>query len=225
MQFSQPPLNMSSVSPRTPTTATKPKITAKASTSARTKVPKVAPPEADRSDRLTVDQIVQTALRLTRERGLKSFTMRTLADELGVSPMATYYHVKNKDVLIELIIEAVTETIVMPDESSGTWSQRLWQLNRSCRKAYAAHPGLVEEVLARLPGEVGRRQIDCTVGLLEEAGFDAKEARLAYLMLEATMFGRSVLERTHRAPISDDKVYRWTFDTLVAGFEARISSN
>ena len=41
--------------------------------------------------RLTRDDVVGAALRLTREVGLGGLTMRGLADALGVTPMAAYH--------------------------------------------------------------------------------------------------------------------------------------
>lgn len=180
------------------------------------------PLDAERTDRLTIEQIVETGLRLTREHGVKSFTMRTLAEELGVSPMATYYYVKNKHALVDLLIDAALDGIDTP-AGKGTWSERLWQLNRAARKALAAHPGLADELLSRPPTPVGKRQIAATIALLREAGFDEREAQEAYFTFEGCMFGRSLVERHHGAPASDDKTYRWAFDTLIAGFEARIA--
>ena len=180
--------------------------------------------EPDRAERLTIEQIIETGLRLTRQHGLTNFTMRTLAEELGVSPMATYYYVTNKQALVELLVDAVLAKISDPDPSVGTWSERLWLLNRSARKALAAHPGLADELLARPPTEHGQRLIDASVAMLREAGFDESEAWQAYVTFEACMFGRAVIARSHRAPVSNDKAYRWSFDTLVAGFEARIMS-
>ena len=180
--------------------------------------------EIERPERLTLALIIETGLRLTREQGLKSFTMRTLAEVLGVSPMATYYYVHNKEALVDLLIDAVVENVQIPDPASGTWSERLWLLNRSSRKALAAHPGLADELLSRPLSPVGARYVDASVTMLREAGFDEREAHEAYFMFEACMFGRTVIERSHRAPVSSDRTYRWTFDTLIAGFEARIAA-
>lgn len=172
---------------------------------------------------MTLDQIVETGLRLTRAHGVESFTMRTLAEELGVSAMATYYYVSSKDALVELLIDAVVDAVPIPDPGSGRWSERLWQQNRATRKAFAAHPGLADALLARPVTPAGQRHVAASVAMLREAGFDEREAMQAYFTFEACMFGRSVIERSQRAPVSNDKAYRWAFDTLVAGFEARIA--
>ena len=143
----------------------------------------------DRTDRLTLEQIVETGLRLTRAGGLKSFTMRTLAEELGVTPMATYHYVANKDALVVLLLDAVMSEVPLPG-AVGSWSERLWQLNRGTRKALAAHPGLADELLNRPPTPAIQRTIDATHSLLREAGFQEDDVLPAYVMFEACMFGR-----------------------------------
>src|SRR4051812_7812961 len=87
------------------------------------------------ADRLDVEQIVAAALRLTKRQGLNNLSMRSLADELGVTPMATYYYVHNKTELVDLVLEAVMSDVKVPDPSSGSWSERMWKLNRDTRKA------------------------------------------------------------------------------------------
>ncbi len=175
------------------------------------------------SPRLTRYEIVAAAVALTKRVGLSGLSMRSLADELGVTPMAAYHHVHDKTELIDLVLEAVMGTVPIPDPASGSWSERLWQINRNTRKALAAHPGLAEALLDRPPTPASQRHIDATIRCLREAGFSGAEAQLAYVTFESCMFGRMAVERAHRAPASTDRAYRWTFDTLIAGFEARIA--
>ena len=140
------------------------------------------------AERLTVEQIVAAALRLTKQHGLANLSMRGLADELGVTPMATYYYVHNKTELVDLVLEAVMSDVKVPDPSSGTWSERMWKLNRDTRKATAAHPGLAEALLDRPPTPAAHGHIQATIDCLIEAGFSPAEAQLAYTTFESCMF-------------------------------------
>jgi len=196
-----------------------------ASSTARRKQSSTRSPTSKSAERLTVEQIVAAALRLTKQHGLANLSMRGLADELGVTPMATYYYVHNKTELVDLVLEAVMSNVLVPDPASGTWSERMWKLNRDTRKATAAHPGLAEALLDRPPTPAAQGHIKATIECLIEAGFSPAEAQLAYTTFESCMFGRMAVERAHRAPVSTDKAYRWAFDTLIAGFEARIAAS
>ena len=67
--------------------------------------------------------------------------MRTLADGLGVAPMALYRHVANKDDLVDAMIDAVFGEIELPADAhrlDGRMRQRAFSL----RDALARHAGL-----------------------------------------------------------------------------------
>lgn len=180
-------------------------------------------PGDDASDRLTREQIVAAALQLTRAKGMASLTMRALADELGVTPMATYYYVRNKDELVDLVTDAVMATIPVPDPATGTWDERLWQLNQASRTAMARHPGLADRLMHTPLPPAAQRLEDASLGLLREAGFADEDARLAYATFRACMFGRLVTDgRPTRQ--KEAAFYRFAFDTLIAGFKSRLAS-
>jgi AcrR family transcriptional regulator len=176
-----------------------------------------------RAERLTREQIIAAALQLTRANGMASLTMRALADELGVTPMATYYYVHNKHELIDLVTDAVMATIPIPDPATGTWDERLWQLNRASRAAMARHPGLADRLMHTPLPPAAQRLDDASLGLLREAGFAEDDARLAYATFRACMFGRLV---TDGRPTRDKEAafYRFAFDTLIAGFKSRLGT-
>jgi AcrR family transcriptional regulator len=54
---------------------------------------------------------VDVAIAVADERGLDALTMRSLAAELGVGPMAPYRHVANKDDLVGAMVDRVFEEI------------------------------------------------------------------------------------------------------------------
>ncbi len=183
-------------------------------------------PRSDRSERLTRPDIVEAAKRITAREGLDSLTMRKLADELGVTSMAPYYYVRNKDELIDLVTEAVMSAVPVPDPSSGRWDERLWTLNRESRRVIAKYPGLAEALMTRTRPESSRRLTQVTIGLLREAGFDESEAVVAYNTFNALMFGRiAVKDGDHAGRRGEDEFYRWAFDTLIAGFKARLAGD
>jgi len=176
----------------------------------------------ERADRLTREQIVAAAVRLTRASGMANLTMRALAEELGVTPMATYYYVHNKDELIDLVTDAVMASIPVPEPTSGTWDERLWQLNRASRKAMARHPGLADRLMHTPLPPAAQRLEDVSLALLQEAGFGEEHARLAYATFRACMFGRLVVDgRPTRE--TEAAFYQWAFDTLIAGFKSRLA--
>lgn len=53
------------------------------------------------------EKITNQALRLLKKEGLKSFSMRKLAEKLAIDPMTIYYYFKNKDQLLAELVDVV----------------------------------------------------------------------------------------------------------------------
>jgi AcrR family transcriptional regulator len=62
---------------------------------------------AVRRERLNRDRVLQAAVALADESGIGAVSMRGLAKELGVVPMAIYKHVADKDELLNGMVDAV----------------------------------------------------------------------------------------------------------------------
>ena len=73
-------------------------------------------------ERLTRAAVAERALRLADAEGLEAVTIRRLAQELGVTPMALYWHFKNKD---ELLAATVEHSYRKWRASAPTWRERL----------------------------------------------------------------------------------------------------
>lgn len=58
---------------------------------------------------LTAAEVVDAAAALLRDEGLDGFSMRKLADRLGVAPMTLYLRFESRDDLLDAVIEAATD--------------------------------------------------------------------------------------------------------------------
>ena len=67
---------------------------------------------------LSRTRVLQAAVALADQAGLEGFSMRGLAQELGVVPMALYKHVANKDELLDGMVDIVFSEIELPPRSS-----------------------------------------------------------------------------------------------------------
>ena len=70
--------------------------------------------EAVRRVPLSRDRVLRAAVALADKAGIESLSMRKLAQELGVVPMALYKHVANKDELLDGIVDVVVGEIRSP---------------------------------------------------------------------------------------------------------------
>jgi AcrR family transcriptional regulator len=89
---------------------------------------------------LDATRIAAAALAVADERGLNGFTMRAVAEALGVTPMALYHHVEDKAALAELVVNLVISERPLPAPTSGTWQDDLWEIARWTRETTLAHP-------------------------------------------------------------------------------------
>ena len=56
---------------------------------------------------LTRQRVLDAAMALADRTGIEAFTIRKLAAELGVKPMAIYHHVPSKDTILDGIVDLV----------------------------------------------------------------------------------------------------------------------
>jgi AcrR family transcriptional regulator len=147
---------------------------------------------------LEVEDIVAAALRVGTGRGFDALTMRALAEELGVSAMATYHHVRSKTALFDLIIDTVLEPVEIPPPSFGDWSARLRELQRRSSEPLQAWPGLDVLIYSRPPTAHGWRLMDGYLRILLDGGFTPRNAVLAFGVIHSYGMGRTYVE--HRLP-------------------------
>jgi AcrR family transcriptional regulator len=91
--------------------------------------------------RLDANVIAAAAWRVVDRGGLAAFTIRAVAEELGVSAMAIYHHVDDKAALARLMVEiGLSELPLAPP--TGVWHDDLCQMARWLRETRLHHPAL-----------------------------------------------------------------------------------
>jgi AcrR family transcriptional regulator len=106
------------------------------------------PAPAPRST-LTPDRIAEAAVRIADAEGLDAVTMRRLAGELGVAPMAAYRYVSGKDELLELMVDAVYGELPAPAGVTG-WRESLRSHAAHTRAVLLAHPWMTRAAVVAL---------------------------------------------------------------------------
>jgi AcrR family transcriptional regulator len=90
---------------------------------------------------LDEDIIASAALTVLDARGIDGFTMRAVAKVLGVTPMALYHHVSDKESLVALVIDAAIREEPLPP-TTGIWQDDLFAMADWVRRAARAHPAI-----------------------------------------------------------------------------------
>ncbi|MDT7586782.1 MAG: TetR/AcrR family transcriptional regulator, tetracycline repressor protein [Pseudonocardiales bacterium] len=140
-------------------------------------------PDRGRLDR---DTVVARALALVDAEGLEALTIRRLAVDLGVTPMALYWHFRNKDELLDALVEHLLGTVRLPALPAvpavlavhgRDWVEQLHAALTAFAAALRPHPAIAPLIQARvLFSAPGLALAERALGLLREGGFTAEQA-------------------------------------------------
>lgn len=150
---------------------------------------------SDRAPRNTLsrDRVVAGAIALADAEGLDALTIRTLAERLGVRPMALYHHIANKDELLDAIVDVVHGEVHLP--TGDNWRDELAERSRSMRAVLGRHRwalGLMETRAS--PGPATIASHEAVLGVLFAAGFSTPATAHAYAVLDAFVYGFALQE-------------------------------
>jgi len=139
-------------------------------------------------------RVLQAAVALADEAGLEGFSMRGLAQELGVVPMALYRHVANKDELVDGMVDIVFSEIELP-AADLDWRAAMRRRAISTREALKRHGWAIGMMESRRPGPANLRNHDAVMGCLRGGGFSFEMAIHAYSVQDAYIYGFALQER------------------------------
>jgi AcrR family transcriptional regulator len=156
------------------------------------------PPGSSRQ-RLSTEAVVDAALRIADADGLDAVSLRRLASAFGVTPMALYRHVGDKDHLLDLMAGCLLDELDVTAESGSTWQEDLRRLGTSFLALVAAHPA-APFLLSRPFESPGARRISVALlGILDRAGFDAGDSVRLLQAMTGMLLGPAVHRATYAA--------------------------
>lgn len=156
---------------------------------------------------MSKDRIVSTALSIIDNEGIDAFSMRGLAQELGVYPTAVYWYVPNRNALLaEVVSHALSD--VAPPEQVDDWRLWLKELFRRYRETVRRHPNLAVLMGAQLVSNAGVNPafVEKLLTVLSQAGFDGERLVRAFNTVVAVMIGFVTIEFA-AAPMEDNKAW------------------
>ena len=164
------------------------------------KTPVPAAKSSGKSGRLLREpEIIAAALRLLRAQGTDQFSMRALARELGVSPMALYHYVPSKEELLDKVRNAVLLKVPTPEITSDSWEAQMRAYALEGLLLLSEYPGLQVYAMQRPPTASDVRLARYGIGILLAAGCDARTAALAIKTYHRFIFGAVVLQDAYAA--------------------------
>jgi AcrR family transcriptional regulator len=162
------------------------------------------PEQARRPSALSRSEIVRAAVSLADSEGAGAVNMRRIAKELGVSTMSLYWHVADKDQLLDLMLDAVEgENGARP--VSGEWREDLAGIARQRRQTLRRHPWVVDFMSGRQPfGPNALLQIEQSLAVLDGVDIDIRMA-LRILMTVDTYVTGSVLNELREIRVEETR--------------------
>jgi len=121
--------------------------------------------------------------------GIDSLSMRRLAKELGVEAASLYHHVRNKDEILDGLVELVSAEIARPP-TGVEWRAAMRERSLATRAVLKRHAWAVSLMASRTnPGPATLGHLDAGIGCLRDAGFPVPLAAHGISLVDSYVHG------------------------------------
>jgi AcrR family transcriptional regulator len=167
---------------------------------------------------LSRSQIVEAALGIVQRGEYEQMTIRSLAAELGASPMSLYRHVRGKGDLLDEVVDVLLAESWKPRASHRDWKRFVAEAADRLRKLLVSEPAALQVYLSHpVISPAAMERMDAMMESLRGSGLSEREARRAYGAIQTYTVGFAALEAGRagwRAPgddVNDTAHYLGTF--------------
>jgi AcrR family transcriptional regulator len=145
---------------------------------------------------LSRERVLRAAIDLADRDGIDALTMRNLAREVGAEAMSLYYHVANKEALldgvVEYIVSDIAEEVARIDlpSAQGDWKAAMRATILTARRVMLRHPwapGVIESRTTMSPATV--LHFESLLGIMRQGGFSYDLAHHALHALGSRALG------------------------------------
>lgn len=181
--------------------------------------------------RLSRDAILRAALELIDAKGMKALTMRLLGRKLGVEAMSLYYYFKNRDDLLDGVVEAMVMEIVQAarenHQDGAGWKENTKCFINAYRSVGRKHPeGYILFAQRPLRTEAAKMLGKQLTDSFISCGLSFNQAVVAYRSVTAFVGGFVLLEASGMRPaytIGDmDAEFEAALNVIIAGIEQEL---
>ena len=149
---------------------------------------------------LTRERVVAEALAIIGADGAQSLSMRALAARLGVVPGALYRHVRGKEQLYDLILDAVLGEVDCRADPAAPWAAQITVLAHRLRAVLENHPGVAALLKTRDPLSPASLELaEAFLAPLLASGLPGRDAALAFRLIYDYTLGFALADPTSPA--------------------------
>lgn len=141
------------------------------------------------------DQVIDTATEIVSAGGYDQMTIRSLAAELGVAPMSLYRHVRDKNDLLNEVVDRLLDAAWQPLSSERDWRAWITEAADNLRRFLVTQPAALHVYLSHpvlTPTAVTRMR--AMLRVLCQATGDEHQARQGYAAIQTYTLGFAALE-------------------------------
>jgi TetR/AcrR family transcriptional regulator, tetracycline repressor protein len=160
---------------------------------------------ARRDGPVTSDEVVNTALQLIEDNDVTALTMRRLAADLGVAVTSIYWHVGNRDALLDLLVERLLADMGEVRPSGRTARTRITSVLRQWRERLWERPHLIAVAHERGQTAAMFQPLQSALAAeLRSVGLEGRVAAQAIRALQVHVVSSVVMERAaERGPVTN----------------------
>jgi AcrR family transcriptional regulator len=141
------------------------------------------------------EDIVRAAVRIVNAGGYQELTIRGLAAGLGVSPMSLYRHIRDKDDLLDEVVDRLLAPAWRPSAAEDDWRAWLTEAAAKLRDFLVSQPAALHVYLSHpVVSPVAVDRMTTMIDVLRRTGADEGTARRAYGALHTYTIGFAALE-------------------------------
>lgn len=150
------------------------------------------------------EEIIQAAVGIVEAGGYEDMSIRNLAAQLGISPMALYRHIRDKDDLLDEVVDILLAQVWRPAVDEHDWQTWIIEAAARLREFLVSQPAALHVYLRHpvvSPAAVER--MDAMMSILRRAGLDEATARSAYGAMHTYTIGFAALEASRSGWVPD----------------------
>ena len=144
---------------------------------------------------ITRDRVVEAAAHSVAAGKFEEMTIRSLAAELNVSPMSLYRHVRDKDDLLDEVVDQLFAHRWRPRIDRSDWIAWTKEAAERFRDFLISQPAALHVYLAHpVVSSTALERMETMLEVLRTTGFDEESARRAYGTVHTYTIGFAALE-------------------------------
>ena len=153
---------------------------------------------------ITRDNIIRAAVEIVSAGGYEQMTIRGLAAQLGVAPMSLYRHIRDKDDLLDEVVDRLLAPAWRPSAATDDWQAWLIEAAARLRHFLVSQPAALHVYLSHpVVSPAAIERMNTMLDVLRRAGADEETTRRAYGALHTYTIGFAALEASRAGWVPD----------------------